>query len=55
MDKTQKEVKNKKVYWCQCIMEGQKFAKKIKKGSVPKDTGNICDECGGIIFEEDAK
>lgn len=55
MDEKQKEIKNKKVYWCQCTGENPNLAKKIKKGSVPMDTGRICIKCGSKIFKEDAK
>ncbi len=46
---------DKKIYWCQCIKENPEFSKHIKLGSVPKDTGEICAKCGGIIFEEEKK
>lgn len=50
----QKE-KNKKVYWCQCFDVNKKISEKIKEGSIPRDTGEVCLKCGYKIFEEDAK
>jgi len=41
--------KNKKIYWCQCSRNLQL----IKRGSKSCDTGRVCSECGGKIFEEE--
>ncbi|MDO8557101.1 MAG: hypothetical protein Q7R98_01415 [Candidatus Jorgensenbacteria bacterium] len=48
--------KNNKVYWCKCSgCENNEIAKKIRKGSIPHNTGETCISCGGYIIEEDAK
>lgn len=50
-----KQGREEKVYWCTCVGESRELARSIRKGSIPKDTGKICNECGGKIFEEDKK
>ncbi|PIU15209.1 hypothetical protein COT20_02000 [bacterium (Candidatus Gribaldobacteria) CG08_land_8_20_14_0_20_39_15] len=51
LEKTMK-TKQRKIYWCQC---SRNISKHIKRGSSSVDTKKVCPECGGRIFEEDAK
>ncbi len=46
------EMNQQKVYWCKCL-HNPDLLNEIKRGSVPKDTGKICSECGGRIFEDE--
>ncbi len=45
------ETKQRKIDWCQCSRDVLKY---IKRGSSSVDTGRVCPECGGKVFQEKA-